>query len=77
MKGLSTGRHPLFTFIPLEAAVPIVVLSLFGGNATIVSALDYVSAAALGRDDVDGEELAEIARRHAMEVVGPPSERYG
>lgn len=33
-------------------------------------------AAALGRDDVDDERLAEIARMHSMEVVGPPSERY-
>jgi mannose-6-phosphate isomerase-like protein (cupin superfamily) len=33
-------------------------------------------AAALGRDDVDDEGLAEIARKHAMEIVGPPSERY-
>jgi mannose-6-phosphate isomerase-like protein (cupin superfamily) len=33
-------------------------------------------AAALGRDHVDDEELAEIARAHSMEIVGPPSERY-
>jgi mannose-6-phosphate isomerase-like protein (cupin superfamily) len=33
-------------------------------------------AAALRRDDVDDDELAAIARRHSMEVVGPPSERY-
>lgn len=33
-------------------------------------------AAALGRADVDESELAEIARRYSMEVVGPPSERY-
>jgi mannose-6-phosphate isomerase-like protein (cupin superfamily) len=33
-------------------------------------------AAALGRDDVDESEFAEIARAHSMEVVGPPSERY-
>ena len=33
-------------------------------------------AAALARDDVDDERLAEIARIHSMEVVGPPSERY-
>ena len=33
-------------------------------------------AAALQRDDVDDDELAAIARTHAMEVVGPPSERY-
>lgn len=33
-------------------------------------------AAALRRDDVRDDELAEIARAHAMEIVGPPSERY-
>ena len=33
-------------------------------------------AAALRRDDVDETELAEIARAHSMEIVGPPSERY-
>ena len=33
-------------------------------------------AAAIGRDDVDDEALAEIARAHAMEIVGPPAERY-
>ena len=33
-------------------------------------------AAALGRENVDDQELAEIATRHAMEIVGPPSERY-
>ncbi len=33
-------------------------------------------AAALGRDEVDDERLEEIARKHAMEIVGPPSDRY-
>ena len=33
-------------------------------------------ATALGRDDMDSEELAEIARRHAMEIVEPASGRY-
>jgi hypothetical protein len=33
-------------------------------------------AAALGRDDVDEAELAKIAGAHAMEIVGPPAERY-
>jgi mannose-6-phosphate isomerase-like protein (cupin superfamily) len=33
-------------------------------------------AAALGRDDVKDDDLAEIATTHAMEIVGPPSERY-
>lgn len=33
-------------------------------------------AAALGRAEVTEEELAKIAQAHAMEIVGPPSERY-
>jgi len=33
-------------------------------------------AAALRRDDVGDDDLAEIATTHAMEIVGPPSERY-
>jgi mannose-6-phosphate isomerase-like protein (cupin superfamily) len=33
-------------------------------------------AAALGRADVTEEELARIAQAHAMEIVGPASERY-
>lgn len=33
-------------------------------------------ATALRATDVDERELDEIARRHAMEIVGPPSERY-
>ena len=33
-------------------------------------------AAALRQQKVTDEDLAEIAARHAMEVVGPPSERY-
>lgn len=33
-------------------------------------------AAALQREDVDDVELAQIAVAHAMEIVGPPSERY-
>jgi hypothetical protein len=33
-------------------------------------------AAAVGRDDMDDERLADIARIHSMEVVGPPTERY-
>ena len=33
-------------------------------------------AAALTGDDVDEDALAEIARSHGMEVVGPPSRRY-
>jgi len=33
-------------------------------------------AAALQRDDIRDEDLADIAAAHAMEIVGPPSERY-
>ena len=33
-------------------------------------------AAALAREAVSEEELAEVAQAHAMEIVGPPSERY-
>ena len=33
-------------------------------------------AAALQRDDLDDDALAEIARSRGMEVIGPPSERY-
>ena len=33
-------------------------------------------AAALRRADVNDDDLAEIAAAHAMEIVGPPAERY-
>ena len=33
-------------------------------------------ASALARESVSDEELAQIAVAHAMEIVGPPSERY-
>lgn len=33
-------------------------------------------AAALRRDDVGDDDLADIAATHAMVIVGPPSERY-
>jgi mannose-6-phosphate isomerase-like protein (cupin superfamily) len=33
-------------------------------------------ARALRRDEVDDAELAEIARTYAMEILGPPSDRY-
>ena len=33
-------------------------------------------ASALRRDDVTDDDLDEIAAAHAMEIVGPPSERY-
>ncbi len=43
--------------------------------ATMVGYFDDLSTA-LRRDHVSEDELAEIAARHAMEFVGPPSERY-
>jgi hypothetical protein len=33
-------------------------------------------ATALARTDVTEDDLANIAEAHAMEIVGPPSERY-
>jgi hypothetical protein len=33
-------------------------------------------AAALQGDNMSDEALAKLAARHAMEIVGPPSERY-
>ena len=33
-------------------------------------------AAALRREDVRDDDLADIAGKHAMVIVGPPSERY-
>jgi mannose-6-phosphate isomerase-like protein (cupin superfamily) len=33
-------------------------------------------AAAVARGDVDDDELEAIAARHAMEIVGPPPDRY-
>ncbi len=33
-------------------------------------------AAALRQDEVDDDDLAGIASKHAMEIVGPPSQRY-
>jgi quercetin dioxygenase-like cupin family protein len=42
------------------------------------SMIDYFDdlATALRRDDVKDEELEKIAATHAMEIVGPPSDRY-
>ena len=70
-----------FIFIPQGArhgfrvgSVPSRKLVLFF-PAAMIGYFDDL-AAALGRDDVDDEGLAEIARKHSMEIVGPPSERY-
>lgn len=43
--------------------------------ASMVGYFDDLSAA-LRQEDVGEEELAQIATVHAMEIVGPPSERY-
>ena len=70
-----------FVFIPLGARhgfrvgdVPSRKLNLYFPAAMVGYFDDLTSA--LRRDDVDESELAEIARAHAMEIVGPPSERY-
>jgi mannose-6-phosphate isomerase-like protein (cupin superfamily) len=74
-------RAGSFIFIPLGVRhgfrvgnVPSRKLTFFF-PAAMIGYFDDL-AAALGRDDVDDEGLAEIARKHAMEIVGPPSERY-
>ena len=43
--------------------------------ASMVGYFDDLSVA-LRQEDVGEEELAQIATVHAMEIVGPPSERY-
>jgi len=43
--------------------------------ASMVGYFDEL-AAALRREGVSDDELAQIAGRHAMEIVGPPSEQY-
>ena len=70
-----------FVFIPLGARhgfrvgdVPSRKLNFYFPAAMIGYFDDLASA--LRRDDVDEGELAEIARAHAMEIVGPPSDRY-
>jgi hypothetical protein len=56
MKGLSTTRHPLLPrSFPLEAAVPIVVLSRLGGKARVVPRGTFVSTF---RDDEVGHATA-------------------
>jgi quercetin dioxygenase-like cupin family protein len=70
-----------FIFIPMGARhgfrvgnVPSRKLNFYF-PAAMIGYFDDLCAA-LGRDDVDDQGLAEIARKHAMEIVGPPSERY-
>jgi quercetin dioxygenase-like cupin family protein len=43
--------------------------------ASMIGYFDDLGAA-LQRDDVTDEDLAVIASRHAMEIVGPPTDRY-
>ena len=43
--------------------------------AAMIGYFDDLAAAIRG-DTVDERELDEIARKHSMEIVGPPSERY-
>ena len=43
--------------------------------AVMVGYFDELSAA-LRNDDVDESLLADIARRHSMEIVGPVPESY-
>ena len=70
-----------FIFIPLGVRHGFKVGSIpsrklnFYFPAAMIGYFDDL-AAALARDDVDETELGEIARTHAMEIVGPPSERY-
>jgi hypothetical protein len=43
--------------------------------ASMIGYFDDLSAA-LRQQEVSDDDLAEVAARHAMEIVGPPSERY-
>ena len=70
-----------FIFIPVGArhgfrvgSVPSRKLNFYF-PAAMVGYFDDL-AAALRRADVDEAQLREIARAHAMHVVGPQSERY-
>jgi mannose-6-phosphate isomerase-like protein (cupin superfamily) len=70
-----------FIFIPLGVrhgfrvgSVPSRKLNFYF-PAAMVGYFDDL-AAALSGNEVSDDRLAEIARAHSMEVVGPPSERY-
>ena len=43
--------------------------------ASMIGYFDELSAV-LRQEDVGEDELAQLAARHGMEIVGPPSERY-
>ena len=55
-------------------AVPSRKLNIYT-PAAMVGYFDEL-AAAIARDDMDDETLAEIARRYGMEVIGPVPEGY-
>ena len=70
-----------FVFIPVGAPhgfrvgnVPSRKLNFYF-PAAMIGYFDDL-AAALRREEVGNDELAEIADRYSMEIVGPPSERY-
>ena len=70
-----------FIFIPLGVphgfrvgSVPSRKLNFYF-PAAMIGYFDDL-AAAVGQDDVDDDQLAQIARLHSMEVVGPTSEGY-
>lgn len=74
-------RSGSFIFIPQGARhgfrvgdVPSRKLNFYF-PASMIGYFDDLSAA-LRRDGVSDEDLAAIADTHAMEIVGPPSERY-
>ena len=55
-------------------AVPSRKLNIYA-PAAMVGYFDEL-AAAIARDEMDDESLADIARRHGMEVLGPVPEGY-
>jgi mannose-6-phosphate isomerase-like protein (cupin superfamily) len=70
-----------FVFVPLGAPhtfrtgdVPSRKLNFYFPSA-MIGYFDEL-AAALGRGDVGDDDLEAIAERHAMEIVGPPPDRY-
>jgi hypothetical protein len=70
-----------FVFVPLGSAhtfktgdVPSRKLNFYFPSA-MIGYFDEL-AAALDRGDVGDDDLEAIAARHAMEIVGPPPDRY-
>ncbi len=70
-----------FVFIPLGVRHGFTVGNVasrklnFYFPAAMIGYFDDL-AGALSRGDMDEAGLAEIARAHAMEIAGPPAERY-